>query len=110
MLYMQSQGYDQAFFTAWHHNGLNSIAGLNATLAAVGSSDSFDSLLKDLAVSVLADAYIDAGAGVTGASVADLQISDADATIFFNAKGTRTPRRARLRTDRTTSSLAQRPG
>ena len=65
MLYMQSRGYDQAFFTAWHHNGLNSIAGLNATLASVGSTDTFDSLLKDIAVSLLTDAYIDAGAPVT---------------------------------------------
>jgi hypothetical protein len=87
MLYMQSHGYDQSFFTAWHHNGLNSIEGLNATLASVGSSDTFDSLLRDLAVSVLADAYLDAGAPVTGASAADLQIASTNATIFFNANG-----------------------
>jgi hypothetical protein len=87
MTYMQSQGYGQSFFTAWHHNQLNSIAGLNDTLAAFGSSDTFDSLFRDIVASVLVDGYIDNGASVTGAPLADLQNSATEATVFFNAAG-----------------------
>jgi hypothetical protein len=87
MTFMRSQGYGQSFFTAWHHNPLNSIAGLNDTLASVGSSDTFDSLLQDVAASALADGYIDNGASVTGAAAADLQNTGTEATIFFNANG-----------------------
>lgn len=87
MTYMQTQGYGQSFFTAWHHNPLNSIAGLNDTLATFGSSDTFDSLFRDIVASVLVDGYIDNGASVTGAPLADLQNSATEATVFFNAAG-----------------------
>jgi hypothetical protein len=37
MTYLRSHGYGQDFFTAWHHNPLHGIEGLNDTLATFGS-------------------------------------------------------------------------
>lgn len=84
MTYLDSLGYDQAFFTAWHHNPENGIAGLNSTLAAAGSADTFASLFTDVAVSALVDGFIDNGATVTGADMARLQNLATEATIFFS--------------------------
>lgn len=89
---VDSQGYDQAFFNAWQHDPGNGIDGLNSALAAVGGADTFDSLFRDAIVSVLVDGYIDNGAVVTGdASAADLQNSDAEATIFYSGHANDTP-------------------
>jgi Immune inhibitor A peptidase M6 len=85
MTFLNSQGYDQAFFTAWHHNTENGIEGLNSTLSAAGSSDTFRSLFTDVAVSALVDGFIDNGATVTGADAADLQNDATEATIFWSA-------------------------
>lgn len=85
MTYLQSQGYGQDFFTAWHHNTENGIAGLNSALAAVGSSDTFLSLFTGVATSALVDGFIDNGGAVTGADAADLQNGAAEATIFSSA-------------------------
>src|SRR3989337_108305 len=38
MSYLQSLGFDQSFFTAWHHNTANGIEGLEATLGDAGSA------------------------------------------------------------------------
>ena len=84
-------GFEQAFFTAWHHTGPTALPGMNGRFAAVGSSETFAALLQRLAVSALADGYIDNGATVTGATAADLQNDATEATIFFNAAGERDP-------------------
>ena len=62
MTYLHSQGYGQDFFTAWQHNPENGIAGLNSTLSAFGSADTFRSLFTDVAASALVDGFIDNGA------------------------------------------------
>jgi Immune inhibitor A-like, MAM domain len=84
MSYLLDHGYGQDFFKAWHHNPLNGIAGLNDTLLAFGSSDTFESLFEDVIVTALADAYIDAGAGVVGETAAALQSDSLNSTIFFS--------------------------
>ena len=84
MTYLQSLGYDQSFFTTWHHNQANGVEGLNSTLGAAGSSDTFRSLFTDIVVSALVDGFIDNGATVTGADAARLQNEAAEATIFFS--------------------------
>jgi hypothetical protein len=91
MTFLHSQGYGQDFFTAWQHNPENGIAGLNSTLAAFGSTDTFRSLFTDVAVSALVDGFIDNGATVTGADAADLQNSDAEATIYWSPDAYGTP-------------------
>jgi hypothetical protein len=84
MSYLQSLGFDQSFFTAWHHNTLNGIAGLEATLAASGSSETFRTLFTDVVVSALVDGFIDNGAMVSGVSADRLQNDPTEATIFFS--------------------------
>lgn len=84
MTYLQSLGYDQSFFTNWHHNPANGIEGLNSTLGSAGSSDTFRSLFTDIVVSALVDGFIDNGATVTGADAARLQNDATEATIFFS--------------------------
>ena len=84
MTYLRSRGYGQDFFTAWHHNTLQGIEGLNDTLADFGSSDTFASLLADVVVSMLTDAYVDAGASVTGADAAAISAGSTNSTLFIN--------------------------
>ena len=91
MTYLQSQGYDQAFFTAWHHNPANGIEGLNAALGDAGSSDTFMSLFTDVVVSALVDGFIDNGATVAGADAASLQNDATEATIFWSEDAYSTP-------------------
>lgn len=91
MTYVWSQGYGQDFFTAWHHNPVNSRDGLNATLAAFASADTFDTLLRDAVAAALVDGYIDNGASVSGASAADLSNNATEATIFFSGNAYDTP-------------------
>jgi len=91
MTYLNSLGYDQDFFTAWHHNPENGIDGLNATLSAAGSTDTFVSLFTDVVVSALVDGFIDNGASVTGADAAALQNEGTEATIFWSADAYSTP-------------------
>ncbi|MEX1104406.1 MAG: hypothetical protein WED87_09155, partial [Dehalococcoidia bacterium] len=83
MTYLQSQGYDQAFFTSWAHNPLNGIDGLNDTLATVGSSDTFGSLFLDMETAALVDAFVDADAIVTGADPGDVSNDGTNSTIHF---------------------------
>jgi len=84
MTYLNSLGYDQDFFTAWHHNPENGIAGLDATLGTAGSADTFRSLFTGVAASALVDGFIDNGATVTGAAAASLQNGASEATIFWS--------------------------
>lgn len=91
MTYLQSLGFDQAFFTAWHHNPENGIAGLNSTLGSVGSADTFRSIFTDLAVSALVDGFIDNGATVTGADAARLQNDATEATVLLGPDAYSTP-------------------
>jgi hypothetical protein len=92
MTYLMSHGYGQDFFTAWHHNPLHGIEGLNDTLAAFGSSDTFDSLLQDVVVSMLTDAYVDAGATVSGdTDAAAVSASSTNSTLFINEQAYGTP-------------------
>ncbi len=86
-----SQGYGQDFFNAWQHDPGNGIDGLDATLAAMSASDSFNSLFRDVVVSALVDGYIDNRATVTGASAADLQNTTAEATIYYSGNANDTP-------------------
>jgi hypothetical protein len=81
MQYLYDHGYDQAFFTAWHHNPLNGIDGLNDTLNGPAT---FESLFDDMIVMALTDAYIDAGADVSGGDADDLQSDSLNSTIFFS--------------------------
>lgn len=85
MNYLHSQGLDKAFFHAWQHNPGNGIAGLNATLAAAGSTKTFESLFNDDIVSALADGYIDNGASVSGGTAAQFQNSATEATVLINS-------------------------
>ena len=91
MLYLLSHGYGQEFFTAWQHNELDGIEGLNDQLAAAGSSDTFASLFRNIQASALADGYVDAGATVSGLDAADVQNTATDATIYFSGNAYDTP-------------------
>jgi hypothetical protein len=91
MTYLRSQGYGQSFFTNWAHNPLNGIDGLDDTLADVGSPDRFDALFADMQVSALADAFVDAGAAVTGEIGPDLQNGATDATVHFTGNAYDSP-------------------
>ncbi len=93
MEYLYKHGYGKSFFTAWHHNQGNGIDGLNASLAAAGSTDTFQSLYRDVAASVLADGYADQpGVSVTGdATQARLQNDATDATVYFSAHAYASP-------------------
>jgi hypothetical protein len=91
MTFLNSLGYGQDFFTAWQHNPENGIAGLDSTLSAAGSSDTFRSLFTDVAVSALVDGFIDNGGAVTGADAAALQNGAAEATVFFSPDAYSTP-------------------
>ncbi len=83
MTYLQSQGYDQAFFTEWAHNPLNGIDGLNDTLASNGSADTFASLFLDTQTAALVDAFVDDGASVTGADAGNVSNDGTNSTIHF---------------------------
>lgn len=89
--YLSSLGYDQDFFTAWHHNPENGIEGLESTLGATGSSDTFRSLFTDVAASALVDGFIDNGASVTGVDASSLQNEATEATTFFSGDAYDTP-------------------
>jgi hypothetical protein len=116
MLYLLGHGYDQDFFTDWHHNTLNGIAGLDDTLATMSASattfgasadmrghghdddddedtgpPTFDSLFYNMIVSTLVDAYIDAGGDVHGASADALQTDALNSTVFFSTNAYGTP-------------------
>jgi hypothetical protein len=91
MSYLLDHGYRQEFFTAWHHNELNGIAGLNDTLAAFGSADTFESLFQDVILTALVDGFIDAGAAVVGEDAAALQSDSLNSTIFFSGNAYDTP-------------------
>jgi hypothetical protein len=82
MNYVNSQGFGKAFFHAWQHNPANGIDGLNAALAAAGSTQTFESLFDDQIISALADGYIDNGASVSGGTAAQFQNSATEATIY----------------------------
>ena len=82
---VHSQGFGRDFFHAWHHTQADGIAGMNAALAAVGSSDTFAGLFSDVIVSAVVDGYIDNGATVTGAAAADLQNAATEATVRIDA-------------------------
>jgi hypothetical protein len=82
MNFVNSQGFGKDFFRSWQHNAGNGIDGLNAALAAAGSSSTFESLFDDQIISALADGYIDNGASVTGATAGQLQNSATEATIY----------------------------
>ena len=89
MNYLHSQpGLDQSFFTSWQHNPGNGIDGLNAALAAAGSSSDFQSLLEDELISALIDGYLDNGASGGGSQY---QNSATEATIFFSSNANGTP-------------------
>ena len=90
MNYVRSQGFGKEFFHAWHHNPANGIDGLNATLAAVGSSKTFASLFQDVTASALVDGYLDNGATVSGAAAADLQNSATEATVLVSPQANST--------------------
>ncbi len=85
MLYLQSQGYDQAFFTEWAHHPLNGVDGLNAALADEGTGDTFASLFLDVETAALVDAFVDAGATVTGADAGDVSNAGTNSTIHFTS-------------------------
>ena len=91
MTLLNSRGYGQDFFTAWHHNEANGIAGLDAALSAAGGGDSFAELFLDMQASVLTDGYLDAGAAVAGVEAAALQNTATDATIYFSGNAYDTP-------------------
>lgn len=91
MRYLVDHGYGQEFFTAWQANTLNGIAGLNDTLAAFESEDTFESLFEDVIVGVLVDGYIDAGAKVIGEDAIALQSDALNSTIFFSGNAYDTP-------------------
>jgi hypothetical protein len=126
MLYLLDHGYGQSFFTAWHHNPLNGIFGLDETLAlnVQGNGDNddgddddddddgdkndddddddiaanfnsdddrrrrapvtFDTLFDDFSVSMLVDAYIDAGARIRRENKSELQTDSLNSTFFFS--------------------------
>jgi hypothetical protein len=88
---VNSQGFGRDFFHAWHHTQADGIAGMNAALAAVGSSDTFAGLFSDVIVSAMVDGYIDNGATVTGAAAADLQNAATEATVLINGDANDTP-------------------
>ncbi|MBI5949193.1 MAG: hypothetical protein HY875_13735 [Chloroflexi bacterium] len=90
MTQVKGQGYGQAFFKQWAHNPLNGIDGLNDTLNANGSSDTFASLFRDMQLSALADGYLDQGASISGAVGADVQNPYTEATIYFSANAAST--------------------
>ena len=81
MNYLYSQGLDKDFFTSWQHSTLDGIAGLDAALAAAGSSKTFESLLEDELISALIDGYQDNGATGGGAQYEN---DAAEATIYFS--------------------------
>lgn len=83
MTYLDSLGYDQAFFTSWAHNPLNGIEGLNDALADAGSPDTFESLFLDMQTAALTDAFIDFGATVSGISKELATNAEHDSTIHF---------------------------
>ncbi len=92
MNFVNGQGYGQSFFKTWQHDPGNGIDGLDATLAAAGNGDTFDSFFRDVIVSALVDGYLDLGASVTGdATSADLQNPATEATIFFSGNANDTP-------------------
>jgi hypothetical protein len=93
MTYLLKHGYGQSFFKAWQHNPGNGIDGLNSALAAAGSTDTFQSLFKDIAASVLADGYADqAGVAISGdVTKARLQNDATDATVFSSPHAYATP-------------------
>lgn len=83
MTYLLGRGHEQGFFKNLVNNPLNGIEGLNDTLAAAGSSDTFASLWADVQVSVLADAFVDDGATVTGTTAERVQNPGTNSTIHF---------------------------
>jgi hypothetical protein len=91
MNYVNSQGLGRDFFHAWQHTQTDGIQGMNDALAAVGSGATFASLFRNAQVSALADAFVDGGAAVTGASDAELQNSAANATINITDQANGTP-------------------
>jgi hypothetical protein len=91
MNYLASQGLGRDFFHAWQHNQANGIDGLNATLAAFGSSSRFADLFANNEVSALVDGYIDNGATVSGGSSDAFQNGATEATINFTPEANDTP-------------------
>jgi hypothetical protein len=86
MNYVASQGYGMDFFRAWQHTAANGIDGLNAALAAAGSSDTFAKLFGDVSVSALVDGYLDNGGSTGDSSLDDDLKNDAtEATLNINA-------------------------
>ncbi|HEY4668552.1 MAG TPA: hypothetical protein VIH05_02120 [Tepidiformaceae bacterium] len=83
MTYLQGRGHGQAFFKSLVDNPLNGIDGLNDSLAAAGSTDTFDSLWGDVQVSVLADAFVDDGAVATGITADRVQNPGTNSTVHF---------------------------
>jgi hypothetical protein len=93
MEYLYEHGYGKSFFTSWQHNPGNGIAGLNSALAAAGSTETFESLYRDIAVSILADGYADqAGVSVTG-DVAQVRLQNdaTDATVYSSGHAYASP-------------------
>jgi hypothetical protein len=97
MNYVFNQGFGQDFFHDWQHNAANGIDGLNATLAAYGAPDDFESLFSDQIISALVDGYIDNGASVTGGTAAQFQNGTGgqalapEATIYSSTEMNGTP-------------------
>ncbi len=92
MLYLADHGYGTPkFFLAWQHNPLNGIAGLDDTLKSFHSHDRFASLFRDMTVSTLTDAYIDAGAFVFGGSRPALSSKSLNSTVYFSGEAYNTP-------------------
>ncbi|MEO8458197.1 MAG: hypothetical protein ABI559_10330, partial [Chloroflexota bacterium] len=108
MQYLYDHGYGQAFFEAWQHNELNGIDGLNDTLTAFNSHDTFASLFQNMTISTLTDAYIDAGAkvidpsfgstssknkhhGDDGSAAEALSSSSLNSTVYFSPEAYNTP-------------------
>lgn len=83
MALLLGRGHEQGFFNSLVSNELNGIEGLNDTLAAAASSDTFASLWADVQVSVLADAFVDDGATVTGTTAGRIQNPSTNSTIHF---------------------------
>lgn len=84
MTYLLSQGYGQQFFLDWAHNTDVGIQGLDSSLSAAGSTDTFESLFRDIVVSAAVDGYIDNGAAVSGADASTLANDATEAAVLIN--------------------------
>jgi hypothetical protein len=91
MLYLFDHGANQAFFTAWQHNPLNGIEGLNDTLNQFHMNTSFASLFNAFEISTLTDAFIDKGAKVYGENKKAISSDSLNSTIFFSPDAYATP-------------------